>query len=68
MVDVAVQRSFVDRLLRAAPLMSRTRQEIFRRLYINGDSAQRVRQDLGIDEQQFEQERAAMLRSLMRMQ
>ncbi len=67
MRDTVPSHSLVERLLRAADQLPHTRFEIFRRLYVQGESVHRVREDLGLDEQQLERERSAMLRSLMRM-
>lgn len=60
-------RLFVERILRGSRLLPRLRQQIFDRLYVRGESPQQVRESLGLDEKRFEQERAAALRSLMRV-
>lgn len=64
-VDPAQATLFLGRLLRGANQLPSMRYEIFQRLFVQGQPVQRVREDLGLNEQQFETERSALLRSLM---
>ena len=57
--------ALVAHLLRAAAGLSAERAEIFDRLYLHGQSAQKVQQDLGMDGRRFESERRSMLRALI---
>jgi len=60
------QEVFMQKVLRLAASLPQQRYEIFRRLYIQGQSADVVRTDMCMNEDQFEQERKSMLRSLIR--
>jgi len=60
------QEMFMQKLLRLAGNLPHQRYEIFRRLYIHGQKADLVRESMHLSEDQFEEERRALLRSLIR--
>jgi len=60
------QEIFVQKLLRLAGHMPGQRYEIFDRLYVQGQPTEAARKDMMMSEDQFEEERRSLLRSLLR--
>lgn len=56
----------LPRLLRAAAHLPQQRFDLFERLYLKGHSEEKVCNDLGLEREQLQRERSALLRSLMR--
>ena len=66
MSDAALAAA-LPRLLRAAARLPQQHFELFERLYLKGHSEEKVCGDLGLEPEQLQRERSALLRSLMRL-
>jgi len=59
------QEILTQKLLRLACHLPQQRYEIFQRLYVHGQSAELVREDMRMSADHFEEERRGLLRSFI---